>query len=114
MADRNQGTFLSPAGGNPFILGCEIGVLGFRRDLGNFDEDLPQPTIAFAHLPTQALPPTLVVSWTPPRPRGEMLGAGETAHIGADLCDEDLGCPLPDPGDRIQEDNGLRLRRQPL
>src|SRR5438094_281616 len=114
MADGNQGAFLASSGRQPFVLGGEIGVLGFRRDLGNFDEDLPQPAIAFARLPTQALPSTLVVPWTHPRPRGEMLGAGETAHIGASLRDEALGCPLPDPRDRIQEGNGLLLRRPPL
>ena len=43
-----------------------------------------------------------------------MLGTGETAHVRADLGDEDLGRPLPDPGDRVQEGNGLLLRRQPL
>src|SRR5215470_1310327 len=95
MADGNQGTFFASSCRQPFVLSSEIGILGFRGDLGNFDEDLPQPAIAFARLPTQALPPALVIPWTHPRPRGEMFGAGETAHIGANLRDEDLGRPLP-------------------
>ena len=60
MADGNQGAFLASSGRQPFILGGEIGVLGFRRDLGNFDEALPQPAIAFARLPTSSASPTLV------------------------------------------------------
>src|SRR5215470_13386085 len=40
MPDRKQGTFLPPACGNPFVLGCERGVFCFGGDMGNFDEDL--------------------------------------------------------------------------
>src|SRR6266581_3682470 len=114
MADRNQGAFLSSPCRQPFVLGRQIRVLRFRSNMGNFDEDLPQPAIPFPRLATQALAPTLVVPRTHPRPRGEMLSAGETTHIGANLCDKNLGRPLPDPRDRIQEGDGLLLRRQPL
>jgi len=48
--ERNEGAFLPPAGGNPFVLGCEIRVFRFGGDLGNCDEDLPQPQIPFARL----------------------------------------------------------------
>jgi hypothetical protein len=41
MADSNQGAFLAASGRQPFVLGGEIRVLGFGRDLGNFDQDLP-------------------------------------------------------------------------
>jgi hypothetical protein len=100
MPDCHQSAFLPPAGGNPFVLGCEIRVFRFGGDMSNLNEDLPQPAIPFARLPAQALPPTLVVPRTHPRPRGEMLGAGKTTHIRADLGDEDLGCTLADPGNR--------------
>jgi hypothetical protein len=43
-----------------------------------------------------------------------MLGAGKPAHIGADLRNEDLGRALPDAGNRIQEGDGLLVRRQTL
>src|SRR5215470_11840031 len=103
MADGNQGAFLPPPGGNPSVLGREIRVFRFGGDMGNFDEYLPQPAIPFARLPAQALAPTLVVPRTHPRPGGEMLGAGKTTHIRADLGDEDLGRALTDPGNGIQE-----------
>src|SRR5215510_294808 len=114
MPDRNQGTFLPPACGNPFVLGCERGVFGFGGDMGNFDEDLAQPAIPLARLPAQALAPTLVVPRTHPGPRGKMLGAGKTAHIGADLGNEDLGRALTDSRNRIQQDDGLLVHRQTL
>ena len=41
MADGNEGAFLASSGRQPFVLGGEIRVLGFRRDVGHFDEDLP-------------------------------------------------------------------------
>src|SRR5262245_41067625 len=66
MPDRNQGALLPPAGGNPFVLGGERRVLRFGGDLGHCDEALSQPSMPFARLPAQALPPTLVVPRTHP------------------------------------------------
>ena len=43
-----------------------------------------------------------------------MLGPGETAHIGAHLRDEALGRALTNTGNRIQQGDGLLVRRQPL
>ena len=82
MANGNQRPFLAAPSRNALVRGCEIRVFCFGGHMGNFDEDLPQLAIAFARLPTAALPRTLVVPRTHARPRGEMLGAGETAHIG--------------------------------
>src|SRR5215213_711579 len=114
MADRNQGAFLPPAGGNPFVLGGEIRVVRFGGDMGNFDEDLPQPATPFARLPTQAFPPALVVPRTHTSPGGEVLGTWEATPVGPDLRNQDLRRPLSDTRDGIQEGNGLLVRGQTL
>jgi hypothetical protein len=82
--------------------------------MGHCDEDLPQPAGAFARLPAAALPRTLVASRTHPRPGGARLGAGEMAHIGANLRDEALGRALAHPGKRVQEGQGRLVRCAPL
>src|SRR5262249_34443250 len=114
MTDGYQGAFLPPPAGYPFVLCRKIRVFRFVSDMGNFDESLPQPAIPFARLAAQALASTLVVPRTHPRPRGEMLGAGKTTHIRADLGDEDLGRALADSGNRVQEGDGLLVRCQTL
>ena len=59
MADGHQGAFLASSGRQPFVLSRQRRLRRFRRDVGNFDEDLPQPAIAFEgidaaeHLATQ-------------------------------------------------------------
>src|SRR5215813_8022136 len=107
MANSNEGPFLPASDGNPLVLGREIRVFRFGGDMGNFDEDLPQPAIPFARLPAQAFAPTLVVPRTHPRPGGKMLGARKTTYIRTDLGDDDLGRALADPGNRVQEGDRL-------
>ncbi len=114
MPDRNQSTFLPPARCNSLVLRGQVGVLRFRRDMGNFDEHLPEPAAPFACLATEPLASTFIVSRTHPRPRGEMLGAGKTAHIGPDLRDADLGRALTNPGNRVEEGDGFLVRYQTL
>src|SRR6516225_11391291 len=114
MSQSNKRSLLAAPCRYPPILCGKICVLGFRRDLRDFDEDLPQPAIPLPSLATQALATTFVVARTHPGPGGEMLGAGETAHIGADLRDENLGRPLTDPRNRIEEGDGFLVRRQSL
>ena len=39
-----------------------------------------------------------------------MLGGGKPRHLDANFCNEILGCPLTDAGNRVQECNDLRER----
>src|SRR2546423_1201834 len=111
MANGNQGAFLPSARRYPPVLCSQIRVFRFGSHMGNFDEDLSQPAAPFAGLATEPLASTFRVARAHPRPRGKMLGTGKTAHIGPNLRNQDLGRPLPDPGNRVEEGDGLLVRR---
>jgi hypothetical protein len=114
MADRNQRAVLPASCGNPCVLGRERRSVRVRGHLGNCDEPLPWPTMPFARLPAQALAPTLVVPRAHPRPGSEVLSTRETAHIGLNFREEDFRCPWTNARNRLQQSDGLLLRRQPL
>ena len=77
MRQRNQCPFLASSGRDAPVLRRELGLLGFGRDMGNLDQNVPEPDIAFARLATQALAATLGMAGADPRPGGQMFGIGE-------------------------------------
>src|SRR5262249_28117223 len=114
MPDGNQSPFLAASARNPPVLCGQIRVFRFGRDMGNFDEDLPQPTTPFARFAAQALAPALVVPRTHAGPGGEVLGTREATHVGPDLGYQDLRRPWPHTRNGIQEGNSLLVCDQPL
>ena len=56
VPQSNEGTFLAPSGSNAPILCRQVGLLGFRRDMGDFNQGLPEPATPFAGLTAQAFP----------------------------------------------------------
>jgi hypothetical protein len=48
-------------------------------------------------------PAGLALAWAPARPRRQVPRGGEPTHVRADLGKDDLGCPHPDPGDRVED-----------
>ena len=59
MCQGHQCPFLAPPGCNSPVLGGQRGVFGFGRHMGDLDQDLPEPDIAFARFATEALAPAL-------------------------------------------------------
>jgi hypothetical protein len=80
------------------------------RGVRTFDEDRPEPLVAFAGPTTLALPGTFIIPGADLGPGAEMLGRGKPRHLDANFRDQVLGCPLTDAGNRVQECNGLRER----
>jgi hypothetical protein len=70
--------------GKPAKFGPEIGLFGVARRMGTFDEEGPEPLVAFAGPPTLALAGTLIV------PRAE-LGPGYAFRLSKhNACDHAL------------------------
>src|SRR4030095_13678771 len=85
------------------------------RCMGTFDEERPEPLVAFAGPPTLALAGALIVPRADLGPGAEMLGRGKPRHLDANFRDEILGRPLTDTWNRVQECDDLRERTaQPL
>ena len=82
--------------------------------MGNFDEDLPQPTTPFPRLAMQALAPALVVPRTHASPGGEVLGTWEAAHIGPDFGYQDLRRAWSHTRNGVEEGYGLLVCREAL
>src|SRR5215471_18321591 len=96
--------------GKPAKFGPEICLFGVARRMGTFDEECPEPLVAFAGPPTLALASTLIVPRAELGPGAEMLRGGKPGHLDPNFCDEILGCPLTDAGNRVQEGDDLRKR----
>ncbi len=110
MSERDQGAFFATTGGDPPVLGSQIGLLRLTGDMGDLDQDLHNPSVAFAGLAAQPFPAALGVAGTDARPGGQMVGTGESLEIGAEFGDEDLRRPPADPRHRIEQgDRGLVL-----
>ena len=77
MCDHDSGAFLAFSTGKPTKFGAEIRPLRVARGVGTFDEDRPEPLIAFAGPTALALPGTLIVPGADLGPGAEMLGRGK-------------------------------------
>src|ERR1035441_1711427 len=82
------------------VLGLEVAVLGSGGGQRGFLERDPEELAAFASASGVAFAGGLVVAGAACGPGGEVPGAGEHAHVGADLGDHRLGGALSDAGDR--------------
>src|SRR5215831_11197052 len=94
----------------PAKFGPEICLFGVAHRMGTFDEECPEPLVAFAGPPTLTLASTLIVPWAELGPGTEMLGRGKPRHLDADFRDQVLGRPLTDPRDRVEERDDLGER----
>src|SRR5688572_9278778 len=88
VTDRNQSPLLAPPAYQSVVLRGQIGVLGVGRSMSGFDQGAAEPAVALARFATFAVAPTFVVPWTHPRPGGQMMSIGKTAHVGPDLGDQ--------------------------
>src|SRR6266511_1535155 len=91
MTDRHQGLFGSPTRLQPPVQGSQIGVSRVRRSMRSLNQDLPQPAAAFPRLTACALPSTLMVAGTHPRPGRQMFGTRKAPHIMPSLGQDDFG-----------------------
>jgi hypothetical protein len=110
VCDHDRCSLLAFPTGKPTKFGAEIRPFRVARSVGTFDEDRPEPLVAFAGPPTLALPGTLIVPWADLGPGAEMLGGGKPRHLDANFCDEILSRTLTDTRDCIQERDDLRER----
>src|SRR5712692_3905628 len=102
MPHRYHGLLLPPPCRQPMILGCQVALFATGCRRRGLDQRLPQPRTPVPGLTALALASAFVVPWTPPRPTGQMTGAGKPAHVRADLRQQILRYPAVDPRDRIQ------------
>ncbi len=101
------------AGPQALVLGLEVAAFGAGRGERGFLQRDPEELAALASPPGAAFAGGLVGAGAAPGPGGEVSGAGEGAHVGADLSDEDLGGAGGDAGDRAgQRDAGQSGRAQ--
>jgi hypothetical protein len=92
------------------VLGVQVGAPGPAGRLGDLAQAAAQPLGALAGPPRAVLAGRLVIPRAHPRPRGQMRGGGELAHVRADLGHDDLGGTLVDPGDGVQQRHLLGVR----
>ena len=110
MGDYDGCPLLALPTGKPTECGAEIRPFRVARGVGTFDEDGPEPLVAFASPPTLALPATLLVPWADFGPGAEMLGRGKPRHLDADFRDQGLSRPLTHARDRVEERDDLSER----
>ena len=107
VGDHDCSPLFAFATGKPAKLGPEIGPFGMARGMGTFDEERPEPLVAFAGPTTLALAGALIVPRADLGPGAEMLGGGKPRHIDADFRDEILSGPLTNPWYGVQEGEEL-------
>src|SRR4029453_18649751 len=69
----------------------QIGMSRMRSSMRGLNQHLPQPAAAFPGLPTVALPRTLMVAGTHPRPGGQMVRTRKAPHVMPNLGQDDFG-----------------------
>jgi hypothetical protein len=109
MAQGHEREFLAPSGGKALVLSGEVGLLGFRRHMGRFDQHLARPSTAFPGLAAQALASTPMMAWAHPRPGREMLRTWEMPPVGAHSSQQALGGALTDSGTPISPSHRFLL-----
>jgi len=110
VCDHDGCAFLAFPTGKPTKFSAEIRPFRVARGVRTFDEDRPQPLVAFAGPPAFALPGTLIVPRADLGPGAEMLGGGKPRHIDPNFRDEILRRPLADARDRVQQRDDLGER----
>ena len=85
MAHGDGGPFLAAPPRQPTVLRRQIRLFAPGRGPGGLRERGFEPAIAVGGAAPATLARALVVARTHPRPRTQVPGAGETAHVGADL-----------------------------
>src|SRR5262249_34930381 len=110
VRDHHGCSLLTFPTGKPAKFGPEICLFGVARGVRPFDGECPEPLVAFTGPATLALAGTLIVPRAELGPGAEMLRRGKPGHLDPNFCDEILGCPLTDAGNRVQEGNDLRER----
>src|SRR5690348_7415929 len=88
MPDRNCCTLFSTPSTQPTILPHEVLALGPACRPCRLAQETPQPAIPIRAAAALALPGTLMVARTHPRPGTQMFRIAKTAHVGADLRDQ--------------------------
>src|SRR5262249_39562152 len=81
VRDHDRRPFLAFPTGKATKFGAEIRLFGVACGVGTFDEDRPEPLVAFAGPTTLALPGTFIIPWTDLGPGAEMLGGGKPRHL---------------------------------
>ena len=81
VCDHDRRPFLAFSTGKATKFGAAIRPFGVACGVGTFDEDRPEPLVAFAGPPTLALAGTLIVPGADLGPGAEMLGRGKPRHI---------------------------------
>src|SRR5258708_2072921 len=114
MANRNGGLLAASSDGQTVILSREVALLGVDGRMRRLDQRSAQPWTAFTGATTQALARAFMVARTHPRPRGEMPGTGEAAHVRSDLGEDDFGQAPLDAWDGLQTLELLLKRAQAL
>src|SRR5881227_3834721 len=87
MLDGAERAAVSEARLEALVLRGEVAVLGADRGERGFLERDPEPLRALAGTPGAAFAGRLVVAGAAAGPGREVPGAGEDAHVGADLSD---------------------------
>ena len=73
VRDHDRRPFLAFPTGKATEFGPEIRPFGVACGVGTFDEDNPEPLVAFAGPTTLALPGTFIIPWTDLGSGAEML-----------------------------------------
>src|SRR5262245_62978087 len=80
----------------------QVGGLGARGGPSALNEHGLEPGGSPAQASRPALASTFVVARTQASPGAQMCSAGEPAHVGANLRQDDLGAQFTDPWDSTQ------------
>src|SRR5260370_41432450 len=112
MANGIGGLLAALSDGKTVILSREVAILGVGGRMRRLDQRSAQPRTAFTGATTQALARAFIVARTHARPRGEMPGTGDAAHVRSDLGEDDFGQAPLDAWDGLQTLEVLLKRPQ--